>query len=84
MWSPIPTGYFLFLLFILSSDIYVLKFNLVLLHPHTFSMQLTQTHGRGKVKSGYTHPTRFELEYYMIALVFVDSKLQVEEKIIDR
>jgi len=47
-------------------------------------MQLTQTHGRGKVKSGYTQPTRFELEYYMIALVFVDSKLQVEEKMIDR
>jgi hypothetical protein len=53
-------------------------------------MQLTHnTHGRGKVKSSqaiYTQPTRFELEYYymMIALVCVDSKLQVEEKIIDR
>jgi hypothetical protein len=32
----------------------------------------------------YTKPTRFELEYNMIALVFLDSKLQVEEKIIDR
>jgi hypothetical protein len=48
-------------------------------------MQSTETHGRGKVKSGYTKPTRFELEYYMmIAFVFLDSKRQVEEKIIDR
>ncbi len=33
MWSSIPTRYFLFFSFILSSDIYVLKFNLVLFHP---------------------------------------------------
>jgi hypothetical protein len=38
-----------------------------------------------QVRLLYTQPTRFELEYYMmIALVFLDSKLQVEEKIIDR
>jgi hypothetical protein len=58
----------------------ILSFSTPNTNHHTFSMQLTQTHGRGKVK-----PTRFELEYYMIvAFVFLDSKLQVEEKIIDR
>jgi hypothetical protein len=53
--------------------------------PYIFHAINTNTRERESQVRLYTQPTRFELEYYyMIALVFLDSKLQVEEKIIDR